>query len=311
MSRRPFCSAVNLDLAAFKENNGSPGFVPPVMPAKKIDHDEFSAASPVDRVKMIFDVHGNRAVQLASMQRTSGVLMHLIYQAQTQTPILFFDTGYLHEETHDLRAEFIRRYGLDIRSVKPELSVAQQDSLVGKDLWKTLEGQQQCCYIRKEKPLLDALSEIGAEATISGMMRSQGGARQHMQCIDSDDRLGTLTYNPLFDWTNQMLHDYSAEHNVPIHALYSRGYTSIGCQPCTTPIQPGEDDRAGRWRHLREASGQTHMYCGMNNVDIKIPSKPKSTGGYLKKRASPAPTASVPVSTSDDDDTRTGKHSFC
>jgi len=245
-----------------------------------VDTVKFASLSPVDRIKYIHDIHGDKAIQLASMQRTSCVLMHLIHQANAGLPILFFDTEYLHQETYDLRDEFIHRYDLDITTIKPVITPEEQENLMGKELWSTVSGQPKCCYIRKEKPLADALKSMSVEATISGMMRAQGGARAKMDCIGHDTRTNVFTYNPLFDWTNKQLHDYTKEHNVPIHELYSQNYTSIGCKPCTTPVEKGEDDRAGRWRHLRELTGASHAYCGMNQTDnapsVVPPKKKKS-----------------------------------
>jgi len=260
-----------------------------------VDTVKFASLSPVDRIKYIHDIHGDKAIQLASMQRTSCVLMHLIHQANAGLPILFFDTEYLHQETYDLRDEFIHRYDLDITTIKPVITPEEQENLMGKELWSTVSGQPKCCYIRKEKPLADALKSMSVEATISGMMRAQGGARAKMDCIGHDTRTNVFTYNPLFDWTNKQLHDYTKEHNVPIHELYSQNYTSIGCKPCTTPVEKGEDDRAGRWRHLRELTGASHAYCGMNQTDNApsvVPPKKKKVG-YLSKKKSTKPPAAV------------------
>lgn len=261
---------------------------------ESVDPEKFASYTPVDRIKAIFDKHGSKAVQLASMQRTSGALMHLIYRAKADMPILFFDTQYLHQETYDLRDEFVKRYGLRIHSVLPELTPEQQDERYGKDLWKSVEGQPKCCYMRKEKPLVDTLRKLDADCTLSGVMRTQGGARKNIQCVDHDLRLNTITYNPLFDWSNEQLHSYTKENDIPVHKLYTMGYTSIGCKPCTTPVEAGEDDRAGRWRHLRSETGQTHAYCGMNYADMKPKTDVSATaqvvnaavkkGGYWTKK---------------------------
>lgn len=261
---------------------------------ESVDPEKFASFNPVDRIKAIFDKHGEKAVQLASMQRTSGALMHLIHKAKVDVPILFFDTQYLHDETYELRDQFVKRYGLRIHSVKPELTPEQQDLKHGRDLWKSVDGQPKCCFMRKEKPLIDTLRQLNADCTLSGIMRTQGGARKNVQPVDHDLRLNTITYNPLFDWTNEQLHAYTNDNSIPVHKLYSQGYTSIGCKPCTTPVEAGEDDRAGRWRHLRAQTGATHAYCGMNYADMKPNANVPATasakkGGYLsKKKSQPA-----------------------
>jgi len=251
-------------------------------PKLPISPEKFSEYHPVDRVKAAYDIHGPRVVLLASMQKTSGVLMHLVHLSKLPIPILFFDTQYLHPETLDLRDTFMKKYNLDIRTVYPELTPAQQDAMYGKDLWKTKGGQPQCCYMRKEKPLMDTMTSLGAEATIAGLMRAEGGARKDTQAVDWDPRQSHFLYHPIYDFTNARVHAYTREHEIPVHPLYALNYMSIGCVPCTTPIQPGEDARAGRWRHLRD-EGKGTVYCGMNYSDI-LKDKMKSSGqGVIQK----------------------------
>lgn len=240
-------------------------------PISRVTHltsEQFAALNPVDRVRAIYEIHGSQAIQLASMQRTSGVLMHLIHRAQVPLPILFIDTGYLHQETVDLRDEFVNRYNLNVHTVSPETSVEEQDATMGKDLYSTHEGQVKCCKIRKEKPLERAIANLNVTAKMSGMMQSQGGARKDVQPVMEEPGTGIHLYNPLFDWDNKMIHEYNKEHNVPVHELYNHSYKSIGCKPCTTPVKAGEDARAGRWRHLRAANDNTHIYCGLNKTDV-------------------------------------------
>lgn len=235
---------------------------------KSITHEQYASLDVVDRVRVVYELHGSKAIQMASMQRTSGVLMHLIHRAKVPLPILFIDTGFLHQETLDLRDEFINRYDLNIITLKPEQTVQEQEDNVGKDLWSTREGQVKCCYLRKEKPLHAALDSMEVNAKLSGMMQSQGGARANVQGVSEEPGTGTMLYNPLFDWTNKMIHEYNKEHNVPVHDLYNQSYKSIGCKPCTTPVKEGEDARAGRWRHLRSEGDSTHLYCGLNKTDV-------------------------------------------
>lgn len=246
--------------------------------------ERFAKLDPVDRVKAVYDTHGDKAVQLSSMQKTAGVIMHLIHRAKVPIPILFFDTQYIHQETYDIKNAFQARYDLNIVTIKPEFTVAAQDMVHGKDLYKTKEGQKQCCFLRKEKPLLEALTAMKVQATLAGLMRTEGGARSNIQPVGFDPRNETHLYYPIFDFNNQQIHDYNKEHNLPIHALYAKNFLSIGCEPCTTAVLPGEDARAGRWRHLRKED-ETHAYCGMNYSDVEpdATNKPKKKPLFKKR----------------------------
>jgi phosphoadenosine phosphosulfate reductase len=204
---------------------------------RAVSPEHFANYSPVDRIKCIYDIHGEKAIQLASMQKTAGVIMHLIHRAKVPIPIFFFDTQYLHQETHDVKNEFETRYGLDIRTVTPELTVEMQDRVHGKDLFATKEGQLQCCYMRKEQPLIKTIADIGAEATLAGLTRKEGGARANIQPVGHDPRNGLALYYPLFDFNNEMIHAYTKKHDLPVHALYAQNFLSIGCAPCTTPVK--------------------------------------------------------------------------
>jgi len=251
------------------------------VPEFPISPEKFASYSHVDRIRAAFDVHGTKMIQLASMQKSAGVVMHLIYLSKLPIPILFIDTQYLHQETIDLRDAFKNKYGLDIRTISPELTPAQQDIVHGKDLWKTKAGQPQCCYMRKEKPFMDAMSALGAQATLAGLMQAEGGARKHTSAVGWDPRQNHFLYHPIFDFTNVRVHEYSKEHGVPVHPLYDLSYMSIGCVPCTTPVKPGEDQRAGRWRHLREAGdGKGVLYCGINYSDVSRAKVAGQTTGY-------------------------------
>ncbi len=234
---------------------------------KTISTDEFAALDALERVRAMDQIYGSKLLLLASMQKPAGVLMHMIHRIQAKTFILFVDTQFHFPETLALRDRFMEKYGLKITTVYPEMTPQQQREKFGVELYNFIDGQPQCCNMRKEEPFLHAAKREGIRATMSGLMRVEGSARAKLEPIGSDPRLGIPTYYPLFDWTFEQLDDYSREHDVPIHPLYAKGYLSIGCLPCTTPVLPGEDRRAGRWRHLRTADGKQPQYCNINYGD--------------------------------------------
>lgn len=233
-----------------------------------IDKDQFVSMTPLERLRAIDAAYGDKALQLASMQKTSCMIMHMIHRLKAKTFILFVDTQYHFQETLDLRDEYISKYGLEIVSVTPELTPDQQDRHYGRELWKYVDGQPVCCEERKEKPFLKVARARGIQATIAGLLRDEGGARGKIEPIGRDPRVGAVTFHPLFDLSHEDVDAYTREHGLPVHKLYAQGYLSIGCAPCTTPVRPGEDRRAGRWRHLRGEDGKKPEYCNINFSDL-------------------------------------------
>ena len=135
------------------------------------------------------------------------------------------------------------------------------------------ELPHRCCHLRKELPLIKAVERFQAEALITGLMRAEGNGRTNVQAISRDPRINCTVFNPLFDWNSAQLESYIREHDVPVHPLYAQSYAGIGCAVCTTPVKPGEDSRAGRWRHLRASNGNRPIYCNINYSDKINPSK--------------------------------------
>ena len=232
-----------------------------------IDLEYYTSLDALDRVWLIDEVYGEDAVQLSSMQKTSGVIMHMIHRLNASIRIVFIDTQYHFPETLAVRDLFIRRYGLSIDSVKPELNPAEQRDKYGVELNRYVDGQPLCCYLRKEVPLIKAKERFQFQAMVNGLMRSEGGAREEIASVSFDPRLDCRVFHPLFDWSLEDVDRYSFDHNLPTHPLYEKGFASIGCSPCTTPVLPGEDCRAGRWRHLRSLNGDKPSYCGVNFGD--------------------------------------------
>lgn len=233
-----------------------------------ISPEDFARMDVVERIRAIDAAHGEKALLLSSMQRTSSVLMHLIHRARAKTVILFVDTQFHFPETLALRDEFMERFGLNITTVYPELTPEEQERKYGAKLYNYVDSQPECCNMRKEKPFLKHAWEIGTEALLNGLMREEGGNRGKISPIGYDPRLNSIVYRPIFDWTEEQVDAYNKEHDVPVNALHFQSYPSIGCMPCTTPVAPGESKRAGRWRHLRVENGAQPQYCNINFSDL-------------------------------------------
>lgn len=219
------------------------------------------------RVRWAAETFGEGAVLLSSMQRTSSVLMHLFHRLGLGNEILFVDTGFHFHETLALRDEFMRRYGLNVMTLYPENTPEQQEERFGCKLYKTTDGQPICCDLRKGKPFIDHMVAAGRTAVFGGLRRTEGGARGRLAAVAEDPRFGGYRVHPIVDWDDAAVDAYLAAHDVPVNPLHGRCYPSIGCQCCTTAVRPDEDDRAGRWRHLREGEGAGPVYCGINFSD--------------------------------------------
>lgn len=228
---------------------------------------ELAPLSAEDRLRWGVDLFGSDLVMLSSMQKTACVLMHLFFQLGLENEILFGDTGFHFHETLQLRDRIMREYKLNIVTVYPEMTPEQQEKHFGRKLHLFVDGQPECCRLRKELPFLNYVKENGKRMVVSGLRKSEGGRRANLGAVARDPRMGGYTLHPLFDWSDEQVATYLKENQVSVHPLYEQGYASIGCECCTTPIRPGEDERAGRWRHLRAEGDDGPKYCGMNFTD--------------------------------------------
>jgi phosphoadenosine phosphosulfate reductase len=203
----------------------------------------FEGVDTLDMLRAVFSekLLGNVAV-VSSFGTESAVLLHLVAQADKSVPVIFVDTLKMFPETLDYRETLMREFGFtDSRVVTP-----LEDVLAAKDAnglrWSF--DPDGCCDIRKVEPL--ARAKQGLDTWISGRKAFQSVTRQNLPRFEVED--GRLKLNPLGDWTKDDLEAYFAEHDLPRHPLEAQGYLSIGCEPCTSKVLPGEDPRAGRWR---------------------------------------------------------------
>ena len=193
-----------------------------------------------------------RVAVVSSFGTESAVLLHLVATADPTVPVIFVDTLKMFQETLDYRETLTERLGLINSSVvTPDATVlAAKDENGLRWSWDP-DG---CCEIRKVEPLKRA--KHGLDAWISGRKAFQSVTRQNLPRFEIED--GRLKVNPLGDWTKQDLDAYFEAHDLPRHPLEAQGYLSVGCQPCTTTVKPGEDPRAGRWR------GWDKTECGIH-----------------------------------------------
>lgn len=208
------------------------------------------------------DQYGDKAGLASSFGMEDMVLIDMI--AKLNGPIIIFtlDTGRLHEETYELMDRVRSKYGLEIKTYFPDRD--KVENLVrGKGFFsfrESVDNRKECCYIRKVEPLNRALGEL--KAWITGLRRSQGITRTDIpKVLEDADHPPLIKINPLADWSEEQVMNYIIENNVPINILHKKNYPSIGCAPCTRPVEKGEDIRAGRWWW----ENPEHKECGLHN----------------------------------------------
>ncbi len=196
---------------------------------------------------------------VSSFGAESAVLLHMVAQIDKTVPVIFVNTQKLFGETLAYRDELAEQLGLvDLRDYRPDPHVLAAKDATGLRWSYDPDG---CCDLRKVEPLRRALG--GFDAWISGRKGFQAGTRTALPRFEADE--GRLKINPLADWDKARLDAYFDEHKLPRHPLEAQGYLSIGCAPCTSKVQPGEDPRAGRWR------GWDKVECGIHTPDADDP----------------------------------------
>ena len=175
------------------------------------------------------------------------VLMDLALKARPDVTVFTLDTGRLHEDTYSVMEEVRKKYGKELVVYSPNTKSLQELSeLKGFFSFKeSVENRRECCVIRKVEPLKRALSVL--DAWVTGLRRAQSTTRVGLPKVEWDEGNGLVKLNPLADWSEDQIWAYIKENDIPYNKLHDKGFPSIGCEPCTRAIEPGENVRAGRW----------------------------------------------------------------
>ena len=194
------------------------------------------------------------------------VLTDMILKAKLPIGIFSLETGRLHQETLAVLGKVKDRYEHDITLYRPQPeAVAQYVEQNGLNaFYNSVEMRRECCRIRKVEPLGRALA--GNKAWVTGQRRAQSTTRAELHVQEDDAAHAMTKFNPLADWSEEDVWAYIRANDVPYNALHDQGYPSIGCEPCTRAVQPGEDVRAGRWWWENPDSKE----CGLHMVDGKL-----------------------------------------
>lgn len=200
----------------------------------------------------------------SSLGAEDQVLTEMVVRTDPATRIFTLDTGRLFPETYDLIDRTNKKYNIHIETFFPDYKrVQQMVKEKGINLfYESKENRKLCCHIRKVEPLQRAFD--GLDAWICGLRKDQSVTRFFSELVEWDDANGLIKINPLINWREKDVWNYIHERDVPYNTLHDQNYPSIGCQPCTRAIKPGEDVRAGRWWWEEPE----HKECGLHNSPV-------------------------------------------
>jgi len=223
-------------------------------------NDELKDKSPVGVIAFFMEHFGESLVLSSSLGLEDQVLTAMVLRQKPDAEVFTLDTGRLFPETYDLIARTNKFFGFRMKVYFP---VAEEvEKMVKKHginlFYDSVEKRKLCCGVRKVAQLPRAFE--GKEAWICGLRKDQSVSRFFNKLVEWDPHNGLVKINPLINWTEKQVWAYIREHQIPYNLLHDRGFPSIGCEPCTRAIEPGEDIRAGRWWWENEM----HKECGLH-----------------------------------------------
>jgi len=231
-----------------------------------IDIQSFESKSAEEVLRWALATFGQKIALASSMSAEDNVVFDLMWKINPKARIFTLDTGRLNQETYDVMDALRNKYHMQLEVMFPDASaVEQMVRAKGLNLfYESIENRKLCCGIRKVEPLNRALATC--DAWITGLRRDQAVTRGTLTKVELDaPKPGIVKVNPIADWTSEQVWAYIKQHQVPYNKLHDLGYPSIGCEPCTRAVKPGEDPRAGRWWWERPEQKE----CGLHVKDSK------------------------------------------
>ena len=226
--------------------------------------DEFAAAarelaghSPQDILAWAVRRYHPKLMMATAFGPEGCCILHMLSEIEPGVHVINLDTGYQFAETLELRERILDRYGIAVELVRPEQTVAEYEREHGGPLY--VHRPDQCCYDRKIVPLRMAVQ--GYAAWISAIRGDQTEHRKVAGVVQWDAKFGLVKVNPLLRWTKTDVWKFLLDHDVPYNPLHDQGYPSIGCWPCTAPVEDGGDERSGRW------AGSKKKECGLHVIE--------------------------------------------
>ena len=225
----------------------------------------FNKEQPEKAITFFIEKYRGRIAFATNLGAEDQVLTQMVAAIDPTIKIFTLDTGRLFQESYELLQRTNEKYGIKIQVFFPDAK--QVESMVNNKginlFYESVENRKLCCYIRKIEPLNRALE--GKEIWITGLRSEQTVSRYNIKLVEWDEPNGLIKVNPLVHWTEKQVWDYIRENKIPYNPLHDKGFPSIGCQPCTRAIQPGEDSRAGRWWWEKTENKE----CGIHKRYVK------------------------------------------
>ncbi len=210
-------------------------------------HKQFLMMGAEEMLSKAAGLHPGKTVFSTSLGAEDQVITHMLAQLDIDVSIFTLDTGRMFPETYDVLTKTKARYGIHIQVYFPDAArVEEMVNAHGINLfYESIANRKLCCNIRKIEPLKRALK--GQDIWITGLRREQSPTRSNMQFAEWDKENEIIKLNPLMEWSEQDVWTYIRANKIPYNTLHDKGFPSIGCQPCTRAVMPGEDIRSGRW----------------------------------------------------------------
>lgn len=210
-------------------------------------NERFASSAPQEVLEYFLKEYEGRIALSSSLSIEDQVLTHMIVQINPKTRIFTLDTGRLFPQTYQLIDSTNLTYNIKIEVFFPDYNEVQK--MVKEEginlFYNSIESRHRCCAIRKLEPLRRAFK--GLDVWICGLRHQQSVTRKDMKLVEWDDMHGLIKINPLINWTEDEVREYIHEYHVPYNRLFDKCYPSIGCEPCTRAVKPGDDPRSGRW----------------------------------------------------------------